>query len=384
MKHRLLQVIDQTGPGGAQVVVEYLMRTLGSEFDFGVAVLGASGQYSDAYKALGVPVYELGGRFERWNPFPIRGLVRIVQCQRYELMHAHLFKSYLLGTFAGMRTAAKVILHEHWGVNVHSLKELPYFANALLRHGYVGAYRYALRRCDRVIALSPQMLQSYTEYYSIEPARITVLPNAVDVSKFSEPSTYPGAGSIRAEMGLPEETRLVLMVARLHPQKDWWTFFKVAERVQERVTIPTAFLVAGSGSEETKLRHYARARKLKGLFFLGHRNDVPQLLHQADVFLLTSRYEALPVAVLEAMAAGCPVVATRSGGPENVVTDGVDGLLAEVGNVALLESHVMRLLHDDVLRQQLALRGQQTVSDHYSLETVSARMAEIYSEVLAS
>jgi glycosyltransferase involved in cell wall biosynthesis len=384
MKHRILQVIDQTGPGGAQVVVENLIRTLRSDYGFGVAVLGASGHYSDAYEALGFPVYELGGRFARWNPFPLRRLAEIVQRERYELIHAHLFKSYILGTIAGMQTATKTILHEHWGVNSHSLKELPYFSNALLRHGYVSAYRYALNHCDRVIALTPQMSQSYADYYSIEPAKITVLPNAVAVSQFSEPGTLPGAASIREEIGVPKETRLVLMVARLHPQKDWWTFLKVAEQVQKARAVPAAFLVVGSGSEESRLRDYASTRKLSNLYFLGHRSDVPRLLHQADLFLLTSRYEALPVAVLEAMAAGCPIVATRSGGPEYVVTDGVDGLLAEVGNVQHLVSHVMRLLDDDVLRQRLAQRGQQTVSDHYSLEAVSARMAEIYNEILGT
>jgi glycosyltransferase involved in cell wall biosynthesis len=384
MKPRILQVIDQTGPGGAQVVVEYLMRALGSEFTFGVAVLGAPGQYSDAYGALAIPVYELGGRLERWNPWPVRGLIDLVRRERYELIHAHLFKSYVLGTIAAMRTATKAILHEHWGVNVRSLKVLPYFSSAALRHGYVGLYRYVLRHCDRVIALTPQMLQSYTDYYSVEPARITVLPNAVDVSRFNRPVDCHGAASVRAEMGLPQETRLVLMVGRLHPQKDLWTFLQVAEQVEQRVNLPTAFLVAGSGSEEPVLRRHARAHELDHVFFLGHRNDVPKLLHQADVFLLTSRYEALPVAVLEAMAAGCPVVATRSGGPEYVVTDGVDGLLAQVGDVQCLASQVTRLLHDDALHQRLARRAQQTVLDHYSLEAVSARMADIYREVLAS
>ena len=219
MTSRILHVIDHTGPGGAQVMVTYLVRFLQSEFTFGTAVLGPSGQYSDALRALGVPVYELGDRLGRWNPWSVRRLIQIALRDHYDLIHTHLFKSQLVGTFAAMRTATKTILHEQWGVDSHSLKQFSFFSNAVPRNAYLGVYRYVLRHCDRVIALTPQMLQSYVDSYSVEPNRITVLPNAVDISAFDKPSQSRRGGSIHKELSLPEETRLVLMVGRLEPQK---------------------------------------------------------------------------------------------------------------------------------------------------------------------
>jgi glycosyltransferase involved in cell wall biosynthesis len=365
-------------------MVAYLVGTLQSQFNFAMAVLGSSGQYSDACRALAVPVYELGDRLGRWNPWSVRRLVDIVRRDRYDLIHTHLFKSQLVGTFAAMRTATKTILHEQWGVDSDSLRQFSFFSNAVLRAGYLGAYRYVLRHCDRVVALTPGMRQLYVESYSIEPGRITVLPNAVDISEFDKSSRSRPGGSIHEELGLPEETRLVLMVGRLEPQKDWWTFLKVARHFDQGATFPVAFLAVGSGSQESELRQYTRSHGLHNVVFLGHRADIPMLLNQADVFLFTSRYEPFGMVVVEAMAAGCPVVAARTIGPDSIMTHDSDGLLADVGDVRSLADHTARLLHDDELCKQLVKRARQTVAEHYSLETVSARMAGIYREVLSS
>jgi glycosyltransferase involved in cell wall biosynthesis len=365
-------------------MVTYLVRCLQSEFTFGTAVLGPSGQYSDALRALAVPVYELGDRFGRWNPWSVRRLIEVVLHEHYDLIHTHLFKSQLVGTFAAMRTATKTILHEQWGVDSHSLKQFSFFSNAVPRNGYLSVYRYVLRHCDRVIALTPQMLQSYVDSYSVEPNRITVLPNAVDISAFEKTSQSRRGGSIHKELGLPEETRLVLMVGRLEPQKDWWTFLRVARHLEQREKYPVAFLVVGSGSQESELRQYARSHGLHNVVFLGHRTDIPMLLNQADVFLFTSRYEPFGIVVVEAMAAGCPVVAARTVGPESIMTHGSNGLLADVGDVQAMGDYTARILQDDELGKQLAQRARQTVAEHYSLEAVSTRMGGIYREVLSS
>jgi len=380
MKQHVLHVIDHTGSGGAQVVIHNLMRAMKDRFSFAVAVLGASGQFTQAYEALGIPVFVLGDGRSRWNPWPMLKLIKTIRREQFDLIHAHLFKSCILGAIAATCTGRRIILHDHTGIYPQSPHH--YFSNVVVRYSYLLAYECALHLCDRAIVLTPATAQSYLQHYRVDPQKIAVLPNAVDVQQFSQANEYYGAGSLRAALGLSADTRLVVMVGRLEREKDWWTFLRVARRVRQESGHCCAFLAIGSGSEEILLRDYARNQGLEHVFFLGHRNDVPALLRQADVFLLTSRYEPFGIALVEAMAAGRAVVATRSGGTQNIVTDGVNGLLAPVGDVRCLANHVLSLLRDDGFRQGLAQRARQTVSERYRLDTMAARLAHIYSEVL--
>jgi len=380
MKQRVLHVIDHTNSGGAQVVIRNMVRTLKDQFSFAVAVLGNSGMYSHAYEALDIPVFGLGTQGSQWNPSSVMNLVRTICRERFDLVHTHLFKANILGTIAAKWTARKTILHDHSGVYPQTLKY--HISNGLVRSSYIYAYRYALSQCDQVLVYTQEDVRSYLELYSIDPHKITVLPNGVDLDEFSPLAKHKGGGPVRQELGLLPETDLVVMVARLIPKKDWLTFLQVAQQVQQQSDQFCGFLIVGSGQEEKRLREYVSAHRLEHVFFLGHRNDVPSLLQQADVFLLTSRHEPFGIVVVEAMAAGCPIVATRSGGPESILTDGVDGLLGDAGDVQGLTNHVIQLLRNKALGERLACGARQTVLNRYSAETVATRMAFIYEEVL--
>src|SRR2546425_8357643 len=233
MKQRILHVIDHTGSGGAQVVIHYLVRALKDRFSFAVAVLGEVGQFSDAYESLGIPVFTLGNRGGRWNPLPVVGLVGLIRRERFALVHTQLFKSHILGTIAAKWAGSRIILHDQSGVYPQDL--LKYcFSNGLISRSYIYAYRYALNQCDRVLVLTSRDLRSYLKFYPLDPQKITVLPNAVDLNEFSPSAEQRGDRSLRQELGLSVNTRLIVMVARLHPMKDWLTFLQVAQQVRQQ------------------------------------------------------------------------------------------------------------------------------------------------------
>jgi len=378
-KPKILHVIDQTGEGGAQVAIQNILKALKDEFSFSVAVLGSSGQFSGAYEALGIPVFNLGNERSRWDPSPLIGLIQTSQREKYDLVHTHLFKSNILGTMAARWIGCRTILHDHSSIDPQSMK--CFIPNVLSRQLYLMSYQFAIHTCDRVIVLTPNARRHYIGSYSIDPQKVTILPEPVDVVRINQTKAFHYE-SVRKELRVSDNTKLVMMVARLEPQKDWCTFLQVAQRVIQEASEPCAFIAVGSGAEEHSLRNYAKSQGLSRVFFLGHREDVPQLLRQVDVFLLTSRFEPFGMVVLEAMAAGCPVIATRSGGPEAILTHESDGLLANVEDVDSLTKHVLCLLKDEDLSKRLTRRALTTALGGYNLDTTASCLAQIYTDVV--
>lgn len=378
-KPRVLIVIDHGGPGGAQVVVSDILCGLRDQFAFSVAILGEPGMHAARYQTFGVPVFQLAGPLGKWDASPLGSLARLIQAGQIDLVHTLLFKSHILGTMAAAWRQRRSICHDEIGIYPSSLEH--FLPNGFVRSAYLQLYRNLLPHCSRVLVLTPQDLRGYQRYRLAPSERITVLPNALDLASFVSAAS-DSQSPLRRVLGLPAETRLVTMVGRLAPEKDFETFLGVAQVVQCQGRVPCAFLVVGSGSEEARLRALVERHSIPGVFFLGYRADVPALLRQSDVFLLTSRREPFGIVVLEAMAAGVPVVATRSGGPEAILAHGVDGLLARPADVASLAGHVMRLLEDPALARRLAAAAFQKLVQGYSLRTFTARLAEIYQDVL--
>jgi glycosyltransferase involved in cell wall biosynthesis len=379
---RVLHVIDHTGTGGAQVVVEYLVRVLARTFSFGVAVLGRAGPFSDAYRELGAHVFDLGESHGRWSVLPLLGLIGVMRRGEYDLVHTHLYRSNVLGIVAAKWVGCKAILHDHSDTSTQSLSVHRWLPNPLVRIVYLFAYRRALDLSDRVAVLTARMRDHYRETYSVAPDRICVVPNAVDLQHLARIPKARSKGWLRTELGVSPSASLVAMVGRLEPQKDWETFLQVARRVGARLGPSCVFVAVGSGSLDSRLRRLTRELEVGNVIFLGHRDDVPGILREADAFLLTSRHEPFGIVLLEAMGTGCPVIATRSGGPATILSHGEDGLLAGVGDADTLASQVIRVLQDVTLRERLIRKARRTVVERYSVEAVSASIASIYYELM--
>lgn len=231
--------------------------------------------------------------------------------------------------------------------------------------------RWCLRRYDRVVALGSGHRDHLCRSEDIEADLITVIPNGIDLSPFSRIGESKSEAP-PADLDLPESDKVVTIVAALRPEKFHVMFLLAAARVLQRCP-RTTFLIVGAGPEESKLRALADELELGGAVrFLGRRDDVPRLLAASDVLALSSKpvVETLPLAIMEGMAAGLPVVATRVGSVEELVEGEVTGLLVEPGDMEGFTEALVQALTDDDWRRSAGRAARKRALDSFGAEAM--------------
>lgn len=214
-----------------------------------------------------------------------------------------------------------------------------------------------------------------------ERAGVRVVHNGVDLARFEV--EQQSAASLLGALGLSPGTRLVLLVGIVSAHKGHDTLVKAAPFVLKQFP-NTSFLLAGSELDEfgITLRHQIDALGMNGrFFFLGPRNDVPDLLARVDLLVLPSTQEALPLVLLEAMAAAKPVVATRCGGPEEIVVDGETGYLVPVGDAHTLADRIVTLLADPAAAARIGQAGHRRVEAAFSVQAYARNIQGIIEDV---
>jgi glycosyltransferase involved in cell wall biosynthesis len=253
-------------------------------------------------------------------------------------------------------------------------------------HGFTrfsGKRRRICRLLGRVTDLSIAVSQGVRDYLveqvGLDPAKVRVVPNGVDLAAID--AARPGP-AVRRELGLPQEVPLIGLVGRLdHWGKGHKELLEAMAALKERY--PVQALMVGGGRREAEMRELAAGLGLTGqVHFLGPRRDVPDLLRAMDIFVLPSYSEGVSLALLEAMAAGRPVIATAVGGTPEVVTDGVTGILIPPRDSEALAGALARLLSDPSLAKQLGENARRHVREHYSLERLGREINEIYEEMV--
>jgi glycosyltransferase involved in cell wall biosynthesis len=229
-------------------------------------------------------------------------------------------------------------------------------------------YRLLSLAVDRYIAVSRSVAREMEPLCLNASSKIRVVYNGVPVEQFEG-----DARSGVCEVGRPR----VLTVARLHSQKGLPHLLRAATLLRD-----VRFLVAGDGPDRRALDDEARSLGLgEQVEFLGHRDDIPELLRTADVFVLPSLYEGLPVSVLEAMAAGTPVVATAIAGTEEAVVHGESGLLVPPGDPAAIAAAIQDVVSDAALARKLVTGGKARVRAMFSADHVADGVCEVYDQV---
>ena len=353
---RVLHVIDSLDQGGGQVVLQNLVKHADRErFDISVATMHGHGVCWDTLAALGVPVHSLSPK--KWLPLYIPKLLTLLLRERFDVVHCHLFGSnWIAKPLAALAGVRVLINHDH--------------CNDRLRYDNKVAFAldvWTNRLSSHVCAVSASTYNFLIQNEKLPAGRVSLIYNGVDLQQFD--------GLVRKQ---DPANPVIVGIGRLHPQKNFSLFLEVAARVLKSHPRAT-FLIAGSGPEENTLRQRAQELGIAAqVKFLGHVSDPRPLYAQASLFLLTSDYEGTPMVILEAMAAGTPIIATDLDGISEVLRDGEEATLVERGNAEAFAEQVNALLHDPAKVATLAAAAQAKVRTHYSAEAMTRDVEAIY------
>lgn len=207
---------------------------------------------------------------------------------------------------------------------------------------------------------------------------LTTVHSGIDVNKFGHQNT----GKLRSEYGIAEDVLLIGNIAALAPHKDYHTFVETVVRLNAS-GINAKYLIIGEGDERSAIEHQLDETGLTDrVVMTGFRKDIPEILPELDVFLITSETEGLGTSILDAMACRVPVVATRAGGIPEVVIHEQTGLLAKVKDADGLAQQVQRILDDETLRNQLVAGASEHLKN-FSRQATARKTLEVYREILS-
>jgi glycosyltransferase involved in cell wall biosynthesis len=242
--------------------------------------------------------------------------------------------------------------------------------------------RLLLRRSDKVVAVGKAVRQALVANEGIRPGRISVIYNGIEAGAFS--CNAGGREAVRRELQIDAGSLVLVQVARLDYLKDHATAIRTIQHVVAHRP-ETLLLLIGEGPELAKIEDQVRQSNLvKHIRFLGLRQDVPRLLAAADLCLLTSISEGIPLTLIEAMCACLPVVATEVGGVGEVVEDGKTGFLARAQDHRALAQLVVRLAEAPALRRHLGLQGRQRAEAVFSQQQMHGAYNRLYQEMLGA
>ena len=363
----ILHVIDTGGPGGAETVFLNCATRLDASRFTCTAVIDNDNWLAQQLRARGqTPLIESAkGSF---NLGYLRRIAAIARSVKADLICAHLYGSAIYASALGAFSGIPVVSVFHGGVDIASRDRFTSLKAALIRKG-----------SRKVVFVSRSLREELARTLRIPAAQSVIIPNGIDTVRFS-----PGRDeSIRAELHLPPDAVLVGAIGNVRPAKAYDNFLRAAHVLVNR-SDRFYFAIAGqySGNLADELMALRRELKLEQrVFFLGLRSDVATVLHNLDIFALSSKSEGFSIACVEAMACGVPVVATRCGGPEEIL-DSESGVLVAPANPNELAEAIDRLAQEPQTARQLTYAARKRALEEFSLETMLARYEGLFEDVV--
>lgn len=365
---RILHLITAMPVGGAENLVLTTMRYLDpNRFSSILCCIRSKGVLGNEAERLGFKVVALDRmKRKRFDFQAVADIVEVIRREQVDVVHCHFFHAALYGRLAAMRAGIPSVVTAH---NVYSRLKW----HRRLINWWLG------RSTGRIIGVSRRVGEDVLLYDHIASGKLSIIPNGIDLAPLLQMLDQRTA---KERLGLSPNAQVIGCVGRLEVQKGHHFLLEALALLRERRGDCPHLVIVGMGGALDGIRQRTEALCLVDrVLLLGTRRDIPEILAALDIFVLPSLWEGLPLALLEAMAAGVPVIASAVGGIGDVLGNGRYGVLTPPSDVPALHSSIVDLLDDSEKRRALGRLGQMRAHQDYSASTMVCRLEEIYTTV---
>lgn len=364
----ILHAIDTTGPGGAETVFLDLAQHLTVEGFNNFAIIKGPGWVEDQLKARGIP-YTIVKPYGFLSLPYYWTLFQLLRKHNVKLIQAHLLGSTLTYSLLSLLLRIPLVATIHGQVDINPNERHVYLKNRIMRWGV-----------DRLVAVSQQLANYIAERKLFDQKQIEVIYNGVDPQRYGKSQSR----EIRQRLDLGDDTFLIGCVGNVRPAKAYDILIDAAKIIGAEFP-KVHFVIAGHQKPTLmeKLEEQLKRQKLESrVHFIGFHPNTAEFLGQMDMFALSSTSEGFSIATIEAMATGLAVVATRCGGPEEILSNNETGLLVESGSSEELANAVSNLIRNEPFRQRLKERGKEHIIANFSMRTTLCTYHRIFNELL--
>jgi len=377
---KIFYLIGTLDVGGTErQLVEMVTRLDRRRFSPVVCCLAMGGALEHDLRRSGIPVHVIGlrgiGPKRILTNLPtitkeLARLIRLLRAESPDIVHGFLFWAYVIGAFAARLARVPIVIASRRSLSLFKAD----------RQHYLLVERFANRMTDLFIANSQAVRRDAIATEHIDPGRIEVIYNGLDIERFTHANA--GRADFRRQHGIRPDVPVVAVVANFIDYKGHRYFFDAWRGLRARHPDAVAVL-AGEGPTRAPLEARAVADGMAGsLRFTGTCRDIPMLLAASDIFVHPSLQEGFSNAIIEAMAAGRPVVVTDVGGNREAVTDGVNGLVVPPSDADALTTAMLWLFDHPEQAARMGQAGQERVRADFSLAAMIARYEEIYERLV--
>ena len=359
-----MQITHDLAIGGLQQVVVNICKAINRDiFDISVLCLRDLGEFAPEIKKMGIQVLLLPQKKKGTDYFAFLKVAKILRDQKVDIIHTHNTQPFVDGTIAALLSGVRTIVHTD-----HS-REFPDKRRYMFAEWLMSHFAY------KVVGVSEPTSRDLIRYEKISPTKVITIRNGIDGSKFE---VSIDKEKKKKELGITNDGPIIGLGVRLTKAKGITYLLQAMPEILKAYP-DTTLVIAGKGDYESRLKKEVRDRGIdKNVLFIGPRLDMPELLKLLDLYVLPSLWEGLPIAILEAMAAGCPVVVTNVGGNYIAIQHGENGSLVESKSPDLLASEIIRVLDDDGLRVNYARKSAQRFKENFSAEVMTQHYQKLY------